>query len=58
MSEKYETGMVVAPQPEAAEAGLEVLRAGGNAVDAALATRRVPTERSACHARNRAVTLL
>ena len=38
MSEKYETGMVVAPQPEAAEAGLEVLRAGGNAVDAALAT--------------------
>lgn len=38
MTKKYDTGMVVAPQPEAAEAGLEVLRAGGNAVDAALAT--------------------
>jgi len=38
MSKQYGTGMVVAPQPEAAEAGLEVLRAGGNAVDAALAT--------------------
>ena len=25
--------MVVAPQPEAAEAGIDVLRAGGNAVD-------------------------
>jgi gamma-glutamyltranspeptidase / glutathione hydrolase len=30
-------GMVVAPQPEVAEVGVEVLRAGGNAVDAALA---------------------
>lgn len=30
-------GMVVAPQPEAVEVGVEVLRAGGNAVDAALA---------------------
>jgi gamma-glutamyltranspeptidase/glutathione hydrolase len=29
--------MVVAAQPEAAEAGVEVLRAGGNAVDAAMA---------------------
>ncbi len=29
--------MIVAPQPEAAEAGLAVLQAGGNALDAALA---------------------
>ncbi len=29
--------MVVAPQPEATEAGLAVLEAGGNAVDAVLA---------------------
>lgn len=29
--------MVVAPQPEAVEAGLEILKAGGNALDAALA---------------------
>lgn len=29
--------MIVAPQPEAVEAGTDVLRAGGNAVDAALA---------------------
>ena len=28
------SAMMVAPQPEAAEAGFEVLRAGGNAVDA------------------------
>ena len=31
------SGMVVAPQPEAAEAGAAVLTAGGNAVDAAVA---------------------
>ena len=30
-------GMVVAPQPEAAEAGADVLAAGGNAIDAAVA---------------------
>ena len=30
-------GMVVTPQPLAAEAGLAVMRAGGNAVDAAVA---------------------
>lgn len=30
-------GMIVAPQPEAAEAGAQVLRRGGNAVDAAIA---------------------
>ncbi|MGE0422014.1 MAG: gamma-glutamyltransferase family protein [Reyranellaceae bacterium] len=29
--------MIVAPQPEPAEAGAEILRAGGNAVDAAIA---------------------
>jgi gamma-glutamyltranspeptidase len=28
-----ESGMVVAPQPEAAEAGIEAMRAGGNAVE-------------------------
>jgi gamma-glutamyltranspeptidase / glutathione hydrolase len=30
-------GMIVAPQPEAVEAGADALRAGGNAVDAAIA---------------------
>jgi gamma-glutamyltranspeptidase/glutathione hydrolase len=34
-------GMVVAPQPLAADAGVAVLRAGGNAVDAAVATSAV-----------------
>ena len=34
---KYAHGMVVAAQPEAVEAGASVLRAGGNAVDAAIA---------------------
>ena len=29
--------MVVCPQPEAAESGVDILRAGGNAVDAAVA---------------------
>ena len=36
-------GMVTAPQPEAVEAGLECLRAGGNGVDAAIATALVQT---------------
>jgi gamma-glutamyltranspeptidase/glutathione hydrolase len=34
---QFEHGMVVAAQPEAVEAGASVLRAGGNAVDAAIA---------------------
>ncbi len=37
LMEKSNLGMVVAAQPEAVEAGASVLRAGGNAVDAAIA---------------------
>ncbi len=37
------TGMVSAPQPEAAEAAIEIMRAGGNAVDAAIACALVQT---------------
>ena len=36
-------GMICAPQSEAAEAGVEILRAGGNAVDAAIACALVQT---------------
>ncbi len=36
-------GIVTAPQPEAVEAGAEALKAGGNAVDAAIATALVQT---------------
>lgn len=36
-------GMISAPQPEAVDAGLEVLESGGNAVDAAVATALVQT---------------
>lgn len=39
----YKTGMVVTPQPEAAEAGVEVMRVGGNAVDAAIVAALVQT---------------
>ncbi|MBS0528858.1 MAG: gamma-glutamyltransferase family protein [Proteobacteria bacterium] len=36
-------GMVVTPQPEATEAGRDILAVGGNAVDAAIATALVQT---------------
>jgi gamma-glutamyltranspeptidase/glutathione hydrolase len=35
-------GMVVTSQPLAAQAGLQILRSGGNAIDAAVATAAVP----------------
>ena len=36
-------GMVSAPQPEAVEAGLDILSAGGNAIDAAIGAALVQT---------------
>ncbi|MFA5521144.1 MAG: gamma-glutamyltransferase [Castellaniella sp.] len=39
----FDSGMICAPQPEAVEAGADILRAGGNAVDAALACAFVQT---------------
>ena len=36
-------GIVTAPQPEAVEAGAETLKAGGNAVDAAISCALVQT---------------
>ncbi len=36
-------GIITAPQPEAVEAGAEVLSSGGNAVDAAVACALVQT---------------
>ncbi|MGB3720725.1 MAG: gamma-glutamyltransferase [Proteobacteria bacterium] len=38
-----QSGMVVCPQPEAAETGIEILKAGGNAVDAAIACAMAQT---------------
>jgi gamma-glutamyltranspeptidase / glutathione hydrolase len=36
-------GMVVTPQPEATETGRDILAAGGNAIDAAIAAAPVQT---------------
>jgi gamma-glutamyltranspeptidase/glutathione hydrolase len=43
MTSHMANGMVCAPQPEAVEAGAMVLKSGGNAVDAAIATALVQT---------------
>ncbi|MFP6699940.1 MAG: gamma-glutamyltransferase, partial [Alphaproteobacteria bacterium] len=37
------SGMVSAPQPEAVETGLDILKAGGNVVDAAIGAALVQT---------------
>ena len=36
-------GMISAPQPEAVDAGLEILKSGGNVMDAAIAAALVQT---------------
>ena len=36
-------GMISAPQPEAVEAGIEVLKAGGNLIDATVCAALVQT---------------
>ena len=36
-------GMISAPQPEAVEAGLDIFKAGGNVMDAAIAAAMVQT---------------
>ena len=41
--------MIVAPQPEAVEAGAEVLERGGNAIDAAIACAFMLRTIGACH---------